>query len=289
MVGAAPVTVYRDEFVLGFGQRQTLLKDTTTPEFMVTGNQAVFMVVDSSGTATTRGTNGLIPAQDNNNTQVTATLGEKHDLRRMTGWNIFQSQGNQREIMQLNTMSVINRDIDSVILAELANGTLDTGAAAPATMSMISKAIATLGVNGVAMDGNIFAVVSPAFLEYLSAMPSWASADYVAVKPLSQNYPAWNAMDPKKGVGLGWWEWKGVKWIVSNQLSGVGTASCTCFMYHRAAIGHALDKAGIKSPIGYDDEQDYSWARCTLFHGAKLLQNTGVVRMIHDDSAFVAT
>lgn len=288
MAGAAPQTVYRDEFVLGFGQRVSLLKDTTTEELMIKGNQAVFMTVDSSGTAVTRGVNGLIPAGDNNNTQITATLLEKHDLRRMTGFNIFQSQGRQREIMQLNCMSVINRDIDSVILTELANGTLDTGAAATASMTMISKALATLGNNGVGMDGNIFAVVSPAFLEYISNLPSWASADYVNVKPLT-NYPGWNAMDPKKGMGLGFWEWKGVKWIVSNQLSGVGTASCTCFMYHRAAIGHAVDTAGIDSMIGTNDEHQYSWARCSLFHGAKLLQNTGIIRMIHDDSALVAT
>lgn len=288
MAGAAPQTQYRQEFVLGFGQRQSLLKDTTTREMMIKGNQAIFMVVDSSGTAVTRGTNGLIPAGDNNNTQVTCALAEKHDLRRMTGWNIFQSQGNQREIMQLNTMSVINRDIDSVILTELGNGTLDTGAAATASMTMISKAIASLGVNGAAMDGNLFAVISPAFLEYISNLPSWASADYVVVKPLAQNYPGWNAMDPKK-MGMGFWEWKGVKWIVSNQLSGVGTSSCTCFMYHRNAIGHALNVDGIDSKIGVNEEHDYSWARCSLFHGAKLLQNTGVIRMIHDDSALVAS
>lgn len=288
MPGAAPQTVYRDELVLGFGQRQSLLKDTTTKELMIKGNQAVFLVVDSSGTATTRGTNGLIPSSDNNNTQVTASLTEKHDLRRMTGFNIFQSQGDQRAIMQMNTMSVINRDIDAIILAELANGTLDTGAAAVATMGMISKALATLGNNGVPMDGNIFAAISPAFLEYISNIPSFASADYVNVKPL-MNYPGWNAMDPKKNAGQGWWDWKGVKWIVSNQLSGVGTASCTCFMYHRAAIGHCADSKGMDSQIGVNDEQAYSWARCSIYHGAKLLQNNGVIRMIHDDSAFVAT
>lgn len=289
MAGAAPQTIYRDEFVLGFGQRQSLLRETTTKELMIKGNQAVFMVVDSSGTAVTRGTNGLIPAGDNNNTQVTATLAEKHDLRRMTGFNIFQSQGNQREIMQLNTMSVINRDMDAIILAELANGTLDTGAAATASMTMISKAIATLGVGGAAMDGNLFAVISPAFLEYISNLPSWASADYVVIKPLSQAYPGWNAMDPKKQMGLGFWEWKGVKWIVSNQLSGVGTAACKCFMYHRNAIGHAVDTSGVDSMIGVNDEHQYSWARCSIFHGAKLLQNAGIIQMLHDDSALVAT
>jgi len=66
MPGAAPVIQYRNEMVLGFGQRQSLLKDSTIKESVIKGNQAVFLIVDSSGTAVTRGTNGLIPAGDNN-------------------------------------------------------------------------------------------------------------------------------------------------------------------------------------------------------------------------------
>lgn len=286
MPGAAPQIQYRQEFVLGFGQRQTLLKDTTTKEMVVKGNQATFLVANTTGVATTRGTNGLIPSSDNDNTQITANLLEKHDLRRMTGFNIFQSQSDQRAIMQMNTMSIINNDIDAVILAELANGTLDTGVTATASTTMIGKALAQLQLNGVPFDGNIFAVVSPAFMEYMTNIATFASADYVVVKP-NVNYPGLNATDPKKS-GQGWYEWKGVKWIVSSKVTGAGTANELCYIYHRSAIGHAVATGDIDSKIGYDEEQDYSWSRCSLFHGAKLLQNTGVVRMLHDGSALVA-
>jgi hypothetical protein len=34
---------------------------------------------------------------------------------------------------------------------------------------------------------------------------------------------------------------------------------------------------GLKTPVGYNEEQDYSWARASMFMGAKLLQNAGVV------------
>jgi len=287
MPGAAPQIQYRDEFIAAFGQRQSLLKETTTKESMVKGNQATFLIASSSGTAVTRGVNGLIPSSDNNNTQTTATLVEKHDLREMTGFNIFQSQGDQRAIMQMNTMSVINRDIDQVLLTELATTSLDTGGAATASLTLISKAMAQLQINGVGMDGEIYAVVSPAFMLYLMAIASFASADYVTVKPFV-NFPGWNASSEKRS-GQGWYDWMGVKWIVSNQIGGIGTASETCLMYHRSAIGHAIDTKGIDSAIGYDDKQQMSWARCSVFHGAKLLQNAGVVRMIHDGSAFVAT
>jgi hemin uptake protein HemP len=40
------------------------------------------------------------------------------------------------------------------------------------------------------------------------------------------------------------------------------------------------------SPVGYDEEQDYSWARASAFMGSKLLQNSGVVVITHDGSAY---
>jgi len=287
MPGAAPQIQYRDEFVAAFGQRQSLLADVATREAVLKGNQATFLVASSAGTAVTRGVNGLIPTNDNSNTQTTATLVEKHDLREMTGFNIFQSQGDQRAIMQMNTMSVINRDIDNVILTELGQTTLDTGGAVTASLSLVSIAIASLQVNGCPWDGNVFAVISPAFLMYLMAVKEFSSADWVNVKPGVQ-FPGWTAYDNKKS-GQGWYDWMGVKWIVSNQVAGVGTASETCLMFHRAAIGYAVDTKGVDSAIGYDEKQQMSWARCSLFHGAKMLQNNGIVRMMHNGSAFVAS
>jgi hypothetical protein len=62
----------------------------------------------------------------------------------------------------------------------------------------------------------------------------------------------------------------------------------TCLVYHKSAIGHACDVASIATAVGYDEEQDYSYARATAYMGSKLLQNTGVVKIIHDGSAFAA-
>lgn len=285
MAGAAPQVQYRQEFIAGFNSRQSLLKETVTKESVVKGNQATFLVATSDQTAVTRGVGGLIPAQDNNNAQKTATLLEKHTLIRMTDFNIFQSQSDQKAIMQMNTMAAINRDIDSVLLTLMATGTLETGAAATASLNMISKAMAQLQVNAVPWDGNVFAVISPSFLMYLMQIPSFASADYVAVKPFA-NYPGWNA-GSAKSPGQGWYEWMGVKWIVSSQISGIATATERCFMYHRNAIGHAVNTGEVDSRIGYDEEQHYSWSRTTLYHGAVLLQDSGVAEMTHDGSAHV--
>ncbi len=270
---------YRQEFIAAFEQRQSLLRESVTTESVIKGNQATFLVAGSgSDTANTRGVNGLIPAKTDTESQLTATLAEWHDLRRKTNFNVFASQGNQRAIMQQNTMSVINRKIDSELLTELATGTITTGAAVTASVALVMKAKTKLGNAGVPWDSNLFAVVSPAFEGYLMQTKEFAAREYVNRMPTEGADPAWRDRPMM-------YFWLGVNWIVHPNVAGVGTASESCFMFHKSAIGHAVDSAGIESPIGYDEEQAYSWARCTVHMGSKLLQNTGIVEMVHDGSA----
>lgn len=282
MAANAPQIQYRAEFIAGFEQHQSLLRMTCTTEVMIKGNQATFLVVDSgAASAVTRGVNGLIPSRNDNNTQSTATLVEWHDLVEKTGFNIFESQGDQRAAMQMTTRAVLNRRIDNDILTELANGTQDTGAAVTASLSLALYAKTILGNASVPFDGNIFAVISPAFEAYLLQTAEFNNAQIVNMKPVPGGDTSF-ADSPKA------YEWLGVKWIVSPGISGIGTNAEKCFMFHRNALGHAVNTGDLQSVIGYDEKQDMSWARATAFTGAKLLQNTGVVVMNHDGSAFAA-
>ena len=274
---------YRQEFIAGFEQRQTLLRQAVTTEAVVKGNQATFLIADSgSASAVTRGVNGLIPARADNLTQTTATLVEWHDLVRKTSFNIFASQGNQRDIMQKTTMSVVNRKIDSDILTELGNATVTAGAATTASVGLALKAKTILGVAKVPWDGNIWSIISPAFEAYLMQTKEFANAEYVGQKPIPGGDTAW-ADQP------GFYRWLGVNWVVHPGVAGVGTSSETCFMFHKSAIGHAYDSQTLATRVGYDDEQDYSWARASIYMGSKLLQNSGIVKILHDGSAYVGS
>ena len=129
---------YRQEFIAGFEDRQSVLRATTVQEAQIKGNEAIFLVADSgSATAQTRGVNGLLSARADNLTQNTCTLREWHDLVRKTSFNIFASQGDQRRIMQETTMSVVNRKMDDLIIAELDTMTNDTGSAQIATLDLV--------------------------------------------------------------------------------------------------------------------------------------------------------
>lgn len=228
--------------------------------------------------AVTRGQNGLIPYSTVENVQNTCVLQEKHAPYERTNFNIFASQGDQRRIMQLASVAVLNRDIDQVILDELDTATLTTGSAVTANLNLVIKSRVILGNNEVPIteEDNMFAVISPAFEGYLMQVTEFSSADYVEVKPF---------VGPAKRMR----RWAGVNWMVHPNVPGVGTASESCFMYHKNSIGHAANSKEMSVLVDYDGKQDLSWSRASLFHGAKKLQNSGIVKMVHDASAYVAS
>lgn len=275
MSTTAAQTQYRQEFIAGFERGESLLRKTVTTEAEIHGTSCVFLVADSgSASAVTRGLNGRIPTRSDSLTQKTATLVEWHDIPEATRFNIYTSQGDRRKIMQMSSLKVMNRKIDDDIITELETATQDTGTAVPADLKLVTYARTILGNNNVPLDGNVSAIITPAFEGYLHAVKEFASADYVNNKPFSS--------------ALRTFTWMGINFIVHSGLPSAGTNAEKCFMYHKDAIGHACDIENLSVEIGYDKKQDYSWARTTAFMGSKILQNSGIVIMNHDGSDFAA-
>ena len=274
----AAVIHYKKDFVPAFEQRSSFLKAMATKESVMNGNTATFLVSGSGGdTAVTRGTNGLIPYGNPTNSQPAATLVEKHAPYKLTGFNVFASQGDQVRVMRDASIAAINRDIDLTMLAELANATQDFGSGT-ASLSTVLGAQAILGNNDVPVEdeNNMFGIISPAFRGYLMQTTEFANGDYVDVKQFA-------------GPARRMWRWNGVNWVVSSRITGLGTSAEICYMFHRSAIGYAVALGEDKIFAGYNEEQAYSWSRAEVYHGAKILQNTGIVKITHDGSAFVAT
>jgi len=281
MADTAFQTAYRQEFIAGFEQRSSLLRDTVTTEAVIKGNTAVFLVADSgSASAVTRGVNGLIPARADNLTQSSLTLTEQHDLVRKTGFNVFASQGNQRQIMQDTTMAVINRKIDSQITTELNTGSVTIGSSTTLpSVSLFMNGRVKLSNASVPWDSNVTLLCQPSFIAYLEQATEFSSADYVNLRPFAGQDAAWRDRPMA-------YRWRNCLIIEHPNLPGKGTSSEISFMFHKSAIGHAADTAGMQTPVGYDEEQDYSYARCSMYMGAKLLQNAGVVVITADGSAY---
>ena len=275
-------TQYRDEFVAAFEQHESLLREVVTTEGIVKGGSVIFQVAGSgSASAVTRGVNGMIPARSDDLTQNTCTLTEWHDLVRKSQFNIFASQGNQRAIMQMSTMAVINRKVDELIINQLATGTVAIGSSsAIPNVSLMQNGRVKLSNASVPMEtGYVTLLCQPSFIAYLEQAPEFAHADYVNLKPYAGESSDWT---DKKMV----YKWKKFVIIEHPNLPGKGTSSEKNYLFHKSAIGHSMGSGEVDTTVGYNDEQQYSFARVSAFMGAKLLQNAGVVVITCDGSAY---
>lgn len=276
---AAAITRFREETVAQFEQKKSQLGMAVTKESMMNGLTATFLVSGSQGeTAVTRGVNGDIPYGANQNQQISVTLVERHAAKSMTGFDVFASQGNQADQLKRGVLRIINRDMDLTILAALANATLDFGTGV-LDLTTVLGAAAILGNNEVPTDevDNMFGVISPAANAYMMQIPEFSNAQYVDVKPFSG------------GISKRYKRWADINWIVSPLITGKGTSSELLYIWHRDALGYAVNMGAEKVFAGYNEEQGRNWARAELYHQAVVLQNNGIIKITHDGSAFTAT
>jgi len=281
MVDTAFQTQYRDEYIHGFEQRQSLLRETVTTEAVIKGEKAIFLVADSGSAETvTRGNNGLITARSDNLAQSTATLTEQHVLVRKTKFNIFASQGNQRQIMQNTSIGVLNRKIDDQITTILNTATVTIGSSSTLpSLDLFQNARVKLSNASVPWDSGITFLCQPAYLAYLEQTPEFGSADYVNLRAYAGEDASWRDQPQV-------YRWRNVLVIEHPNLPGKGTSSEKNWLYHKSAVGHAADTEGMDVGAGYNEEQSYWYTRCSMFMGGVLLQAAGVVEVTADGSAY---
>lgn len=266
-------TIYGKEFVQAYEQKQSLLRGTVTTEGEVKGDNFVFIIEGAADEATERGANGLIPYASDDQTSATCTLKEYHHLARKNNFNVYSSSVPQRKSMQNRGVISINNKTDSLILTQLATTTYSAnGGSAIAGMAIgnLLEACAILDENKVPDDGERYGLLTPMAWAHAMKITQFSSGDYVPDRPFMK-YTQWR-------------NWNGVKWCRHPNLSGVTTASASCFVYHKSAVGHGLNMGEMVTKVGMNDEQDYSWARTSAYQGSKALQVAGVVKLVHNDT-----
>jgi Phage capsid protein len=280
MAEHANQTVYRQELIKTFERRNSVLEPRVVTDGIPSGSSYVFLVNGSGdASAVTRGHNGRIPSRANQDTQLTCTMSEWHDKPQSTRFNIFSGQAGakRRGAMQEESISVLNRKKDDLIIDALEGSTQYAGLTA--TTLTAEKALHARNVilreNAEVNANDVTGLISPAGETYLLQVKEITSRDYVD-----------NTMLPSAPISF---RWAGILWIVHNGVPGVGTSSERLFVFHRNAIGLAKDMENMNIAAGYNEEDDYYFARASMFMGAKLLQNDGVCSIRHDGSAYEAT
>lgn len=278
MAVQAAVTKFIGDTVAAFRQERSLLSTAARKELMTNGLTATWLVSGAtSNRAVTRGQNGDIPYGSPTNSQVSATLVEYHVPKALTGFDIFASQGDQTKQMRDDVIAGINQEMDYVILGELANATQDYGSGTMDVSNiLIAKAILGQAFVQTEQMDNMFAIVSPGASAYLMQTTEYSSGDYVDYKPFN-------------GPTRKMYRWAGINFIESSIVTGLGTASEVLYLFHRNAIGFAINSGEEMIKAGFNEEQQRSWALGTCYMAAKILQNTGIVKMSHDGSAVAAT
>lgn len=274
---------YRAEIINGFDKTVSVLRDTVTTEFMNQGGSAIFCVADSATqVARTRGVSGIIQADPLVLTQNTATLVPWYKLVTVADFNMFASQGNLANPMKAAVMAAINRKIDDDLITLLGTGTVNTGTAVPGSVALVTKAQVILGNSKVPNDGNVTLLASPSLVGYLQQAPEFSSAQYVNGRPFESGGAAY-------GDTRMVYKWNGMTIITDPTLSGVGTSAEKCFLYHKSAIGLAIDSNAIEFDMDFNREQKYSWANCRVFMGSVKMQNSGIVVINHNAAAHAAS
>jgi hypothetical protein len=223
--------------------------------------------------------NGLIPSSANDDTQLTATMSEWHDKPQATRFNIFAGQAGmkRRSAMQEESIAVLNRKADDIVISELATSTQYAGlAAAELTPTIAIRAVSVVMQSNAEISANdCTGVLTPAAYGFLVQNQLISSKDFVD-----------NSMLPNMPTMF---RWAGITWMVHTGLPGNGTASERLFVFHRNAIGLARDREAMNVAAGYDEQDDYYWARASMFMGSKLLQNAGVCSIRHNATNMLAT
>ena len=271
---------YRTEFVEGFAQTESILMDRCVEESMTNGASCVFDVADLSGELPERGVDGRLPRLSANDSQVTCTLKEYGGTFEITDFERFKSQSDERRKMNKKIYSRVNRRLDRIYIAELNNATTqwNSGTAITVDVDTVTKIIATLEQGQIPVNPeDVTWVISPKLNGKLGTLNQYTSADYIDSKPFASGG---NGFENKKKIKT----WANVGWCVSPLLPGVGTATCTTFLYHRNALGCARPSGQMMYTADFDKQHHYWFASGTVKAAAKILQNGGIIKVTHNDS-----
>ncbi len=261
---------FEAEVHLAFQQTGTKLRSTVRTKNDVKGSSTTFQKV-GRGTATTKARHGLVPVMNLDHTPVECNLYDFYAGDWVDELDELKTNIDERRVVASAGAYALGRKSDELIINELNQATeniavADTGL----TKLKILSALEILNTNDVPDDGQRFAVVGVHQWNELLNMKEFSNADYVG-----DSYPLLKGTESRK--------WMGINWIMHNALPLSGDDR-TCFIYHKNAIGHASG-CDVKTDITWHGERAAHFISNCMSQGAKLIDNTGVVKIICKDNS----
>lgn len=266
---------FEAEVHLAFQQMGTKLRSTVRTKNDVKGSSTTFQKV-GKGTATTKARHGLVPVMNLDHIPVECVLSDFYAGDWIDELDEIKTNVDERRVVASAGAYALGRKSDELIISELNQANVsvamaDTGL----TKAKILSALELLNNSDVPDDGQRFAVVGVHQWNELLNMKEFSSAEYVG-----DTYPLLKGTETRK--------WLGINWIMHNALPfDEKTKARNCFIYHKNSVGHASG-CDVKTDITWHGERAAHFISNCMSQGAKLIDNTGVVKIICKDTSVIA-
>jgi hypothetical protein len=266
---------YNEEFKVDYEREKSLLSKCVRTDGLQKAGTITWDVVDPSEQAQTRTRDGEIPIAQLGLGQVTATpqedFGGKYTI---DNFDAFRTNSNVRSMQMRKAGAACYRKRDQLIINALDAATATQGTIAFSSLGPILEWVSDLEDNDIPTDdGKVWGVVTPKALRQMMRINEFKSADFIETKKMENGLPS-----------LGFYRWLGVNWFSHTGLTGKGTSTATCHMFHESAIG--AQAAGEPDYHAYYYEPQHRWENyAVIMHCAKLVLPRGVQKAVHNDTA----
>ncbi len=208
------------------------------------------------------GSSAEVTGLDATSTVVTATLADYEVPIYAQKFDQLKTNVDQIREYQVETVAAINRQIDDVIITELATSANTVGGAAAAfSFAKLQAVLTQFNTNDVDEEDRIL-VISPQALSEALAIDKLTSADYSSLQAI-------------QSARIG--SFFGMKWIVSSRLPKASTTR-TAFAFNKKSVGVAMGK-DVSTEINYVPQRVSTLINTTVSLGAKIIDPVGVMKI----------
>ena len=275
-----------------FQREGSMLKDTVFLKDGIVGSTAHFQKL-GTGTATTKSRHGEITPMNVTHTAPSVSLADFYAGEWSDSLDEAKVNIDVRMAYAKSGAMALGRKVDEQITTVLDSTTQSTVTLTVTSSAAIQASLITfveaLDANSVPNDGQRYGVLTPRMYAQAMTFDSFASSDYVGANGLP-------FVDGAPGHRM-FRSWMNVSWCMHPGLPGQGTSTAKCFVYHKNAVGYAIQKAERNVSGGENVSADITWhgdrAAYFINHmmsgGAVMIDDTGVIEGNLNDTTAIAT
>ena len=270
------VKQYEREVHESFQRRGSFMLSTIRHKKGTKGLSTTFQKV-GKGIATTKARHGEVTPMNQTHTAVECTLEDFYAGDWVDKLDESKTDHDERLVIANGGAWALGRKADSQIVVKADTTTNKTGSGyAALSRAVLLEAVETLNGNDVPNDGQRFGFLTPRAWSQALTIDEFASADFVGAGDL----PFLKGAAPRT--------WLGVNWLMHTGLTGVGTATANCLVWHRTSIGYGSGEE-VKADVTWHGDRAAHFINHSMSGGACLIDGEGVVMIRHDDTAAIST